>query len=192
LEAAADKTIRSSGIDLQVRSVGTRAAVWLGYGLSWFWSTEDLSGYSSDFAGRHLLSAGLSGGLGGRLRGEVRVAYGAGLPYTSIPFGSASGDALDPSVAPEGEPTVSSGGRRDSPLTSGLDEEFLRIDIEVHALLRPEWGGLRWSVRPYLRVLNALNRRDALFYTFQSWRSNELTPLAERPFLPVFGVAFSF
>ena len=191
LEAAPDKAIRSSGIDLQVRSVGTRASVWLGYGLSWFWSTEDLSGYSSDFAGRHLLSAGLSGGLGGRVRGELRVAYGAGLPYTSIPFRSVSGDASDPTAAPEGEPTLSRGSQ-DSPLVTGLDEEFLRIDLEVHALLSPEWGGRRWSVRPYLRVLNALDRRDALFYTFQSWRSDELTPLAERPFLPVFGVAFSF
>jgi hypothetical protein len=193
LETAPDKTIRSSGIDLQVKSkgMGTRAAVWLGYGLSWFWSTEDLSGYSSDFAGRHLLSAGLSGGLGGHLRGELRVAYGAGLPYTSIPFSSASGDAVDPTSTPEGEPTLSRGSQ-DSPLVSGLDEEFLRIDLEVHALLRPEWGGRRWTVRPYLRVLNALDRRDALFYTFQSWRSDELTPLAERPFLPVFGVAFSF
>lgn len=192
LEAAPDKTIRSSGIDLQVRSIGTQAVAWLGYGLSWFWSTEDLSGYSSDFAGRHLLSAGLSGRLGGPLQGEVRLAYGAGLAYTSIPFGSTSGDAGDPTAAPEGEPPPTVSSTRDSPLVSGLDEEFLRIDIEVHALLRTEWGGRPWTVRPYLRVLNALDRRDALFYTFQSWRSNELTPLAERPFLPIFGVAFSF
>ena len=191
LEAAPEKTIRSSGIDLQLRSAGTRAGVWLGYGLSWFWSTEDLSGYSSDFAGRHLLSAGLSGGLGGPLQGEIRVAYGAGLPYTSIPFRGLAGESVDPTSALDGEGT-SPYSSQDSPLVSGPDEEFLRIDVEVHALLTPEWGGRRWSVRPYLRVLNALDRRDALFYTFQSWRSDELTPLAERPLLPVFGVAFSF
>ena len=192
LEAAPEKTIRSSGIDLRLRSVGTRAAVWLGYGLSWFWSTADLSGYSSDFAGRHLLSAGLSGGLGGRLRGEVRIAYGAGLPYTSIPFRGFGGDSEGLTAAgPDdaGGPIQSS---QDSPLQSGLDEEFLRIDVEVHALLRPEWAGRRWNIRPYLRVLNALDRRDALFFTFQSWRSDELTPLAERPLLPILGVAFSF
>ena len=191
LEAAPDKTIRSSGIDLQLRSFGPRSTVWLGYGLSWFWSTEDLSGYSSDFAGRHLLSAGLSGALGGPLRGEIRIAYGAGLTYTSIPFGGAVGASDDLTSNPEGG-GVSPQRSQDSPLVSGLDEEFLRIDVEVHALLRPQWGGRRWSVRPYLRILNALDRRDALFYTFQSWRSDELTPLAERPLLPVFGVAFSF
>ena len=191
LEAARDKTIRSSGIDLQLRSMGTRAAVWLGYGLSWFWSTEDLSGYSSDFAGRHLLSAGLSGALGGPLRGEIRVAYGAGLPYTSIPFGGAVGASDDLTSNPEGRGPAPRRSQ-DSPLVTGLDEEFLRIDVEVHALLRPRWGDRNWSVRPYLRILNALDRRDALFYTFQSWRSDELKPLAERPLLPVLGVAFSF
>ena len=86
LEAAPEKTIRSSGIDLQVKSAGTRAAMWLGYGLSWFWSTADLSGYGSDFAGRHLLSAGLSGGLGGPLHGEIRVAYGAGAAVHEHPL----------------------------------------------------------------------------------------------------------
>ena len=192
LEAAPEKTIRSSGIDLQVKSAGTRAAMWLGYGLSWFWSTADLSGYGSDFAGRHLLSAGLSGGLGGPLHGEIRVAYGAGLPYTSIPFRGLGAEADDLTTAGPDDAGGAIQRSQDSPLVSGLDEEFLRIDVEVHALLRPEWGGRRWSVRPYLRVLNALDRRDALFYTFQSWRSDELTPLAERPLLPVLGVAFSF
>ena len=191
LEAASDKTIRSSGIDLQLRSMGRRAAVWLGYGLSWFWSTEDLSGYSSDFAGRHLLSAGLSGDLGGPLRGEIRVAYGAGLAYTSLPFRGLGGASEDAVSAPD-DLDSSTDRIQDSPLVGGLDEEFLRIDVEVHALLRPEWGGRRWSVRPYLRILNALDRRDALFYTFQPWRSDELTPLAERRLLPILGVAFSF
>jgi hypothetical protein len=41
-------------------------------------------------------------------------------------------------------------------------------------------------------VLNALDRRDALFYTFQPWRDDSLRPLAQRPLLPVMGVSFSF
>jgi hypothetical protein len=78
------------------------------------------------------------------------------------------------------------------PLVEGLDETFLRLDIEVHAELAPTWGGRTWHVRPYVRILNALDRRDALFYTFQPWRSAAVEPLAERPLLPVLGVAFSF
>jgi hypothetical protein len=78
------------------------------------------------------------------------------------------------------------------PIVSGLDEEFLRVDLEIQALFEPQWGGRAWRVRPYLRLLNALDRRDALFYTFQAWRPDAVRPLAERPFLPLIGVAFSF
>ena len=62
----------------------------------------------------------------------------------------------------------------------------------IHALFQPRWGGQTWRVRPYLRLLNALDRRDALFYTYQPWRSGSITPLAQRPILPVFGVSFAF
>jgi hypothetical protein len=198
LQASGEESIRSSGIDIRILSGGDRAAGWIGYGLSWFWSTLDLSGHASDFAGRHLLSAGLSGQLGGRFRGEARVAYGAGLPYTSIPFRSAAssagafedGGASDPPVS---EPTLSpQAGGPELPIVGGLDEEFLRLDLEVQALFEPSWGGRRWRVQPYLRVLNALNRRDALFATFQPWREASVTPLAQRPFLPILGVSISF
>ena len=187
------ESIRSSGVDLRLSSAGEREVIWIGYGLSWFWSARDLSGYSRDFAGRHLLSAGVSSELWGPLRGEFRVAYGAGLPYTAIPFRSLDGGRAESAVpldGPEPEPDPSSAF--DSPLLEGLDEDFLRIDFELHARLTPQWGGHSWNIRPYVRVLNALNRRDALFYAFQPWRDDSLTPLAERPFLPVVGVAITF
>ena len=191
--SAGDETIRSSGLDLRLTSAGARAVIWVGYGLSWFWSARDLSGYSRDFAGRQLLSAGVSSEMWGPVRGELRVAYGGGLPYTAIPFraqenletGGVSGDLAQPD--PPEVPAA-----MDSPLIEGLDEDFLRVDLELHARLTPQWGGRTWNIRPYLRVLNALKRRDALFYAFQPWRSDSLTPLAERPFLPVIGVAVTF
>ena len=186
LETAPRETVRSSGIDLRIRSTGDDAVVWVGYGLSWFWSTQNLSGYASDFAGRHLLSAGAAGPISPWLRGEVRLAYGAGLPYTAIPFRTS--DALEAGAPGLDGESLS----QDSPLVGGLDEDFLRVDVEVYGMFRPRWAGRTWSVRPYLRVLNALDRRDALFYTFQPWRSDSLTPLAERPLLPVLGIAFAF
>jgi hypothetical protein len=88
--------VRSSGIDVRVLSGSDRGTAWLGYGLSWFWSTTDFSGQPSDFSGRHLLSAGVSGRLAGPLRGEARIAYGAGLPYTSIPLGLGSSEDATP------------------------------------------------------------------------------------------------
>ncbi len=185
LYGIASPSVRSSGIDLRVLSSGQAGTFWLGYGLSWFWSPVDLSGRSADFAGRHLLSAGVSGRLRGRWSGEARVAYGAGLPSTSIPFGSPQ-DESPISNEPASTDAVA------DPFVPGLDESFLRIDLEIHALFEPSWSGHTWRVRPYLRVLNALDRRDALFYTYQPWRSDTVTPLAERPLLPVLGVSFSF
>lgn len=187
LGASRGERVLNSGLDLRLRRVGEDALIWVGYGLSWFWSPLDLSGRSSEFAGRHLLSAGLSRSLGGPLRGEFRFAYGAGLPSTSISFGSAF-DAASPE-GPGEQLTPASSVDPGGPL---LEESFLRIDLEIHALFEPEWGPRAWRVRPYLRVLNALDRRDALFYTYQPWRSDSVRPLAERAFLPIVGVAFSF
>ena len=189
------ESVRSSGVDLRLSSAGEREVVWIGYGLSWFWSDRDLSGYSRDFAGRHLLTAGVSSDLWGPVRGEFRVAYGAGLPYTAIPFRSL--DLTLETAAPVAPTDPDPGGHpspvsADSPLLEGLDEDFLRLDFELHAQLTPRWRGRSWNVRPYIRVLNALRRRDALFYAFQPWRADSLIPLAERPFLPVAGVAITF
>jgi hypothetical protein len=188
LHVPRDRTVRSSGVDLRIVSAGDDVSGWLGYGLSWFWSGTDFSGRTADFSGRHLLTAGLAGALAGPLHGEARVSYGAGLPYTSIPIPSSVEDGVT-------DPTTSGGGgapQRIEPLVSGLDEEFLRVDLELHARFEARWGGRPWLVRPYVRVLNALDRRDAMFYTFQPWRDEAIMPLAERPFLPLFGVAFSF
>ena len=188
------ESIRSSGVDLRLSSAGEREVIWLGYGLSWFWSGRDLSGYSRDFAGRHLLTAGVSSELWGPVRGEFRLAYGAGLPYTAIPFRSFGLDqeAAAPTAPLEPTTTPLRPLSADSPLLEGLDDDFLRLDFELHARLTAQWGGHSWNIRPYLRVLNALQRRDALFYAFQPWRADSLTPLAERPFLPVIGVAVTF
>ena len=129
--------------------------------------------------------------MGGPLQGELRVAYGAGLPYTSIPLGLADGSTVTSPVVGQSERTVAE-PTTFGPLASGVDRSFLRLDAELYALLEPSWGGRDWRVRPYLRLLNALDRRDALFYAFEPWRSDSVRPLAELPVLPLVGVAVSF
>lgn len=179
--------IRSSGVDLRVQRRGEHATAWLGYGLSWYWSDADLSGSSTDFAGRQLLTAGLTGPLGSLFGADVRVAYGAGLPYTSVPLRANSPEALPDQLAGTGDVI-----EQTPPLPGGPHEDFLRLDVELYATFTPEWGGHGWEIRPYVRVLNALDRRDALFYAFQPWRSDALTPLAERPLVPVVGMSWRF
>lgn len=190
LVGAERESIRNSGLDLRVLADRPAGAVWIGYGLSWFWSARDLSGQPTDFAGRHILSAGASSSLAGPFHGEVRLAYGAGLPTTSVPFGSAS-DAVAAPSSPPGLERLSP-PEAEPPILPSLDESFLRLDLEVHAVVERDWGGRPWRIRPYLKLMNALDRRDALFYLFQRWRPDSVTPLAERPVIPVVGIAFAF
>jgi hypothetical protein len=180
-----DDPLYASGLDLRVRSSGERVGVWLGYGLSWLWAAEGLAG--SEFTGRHLLSAGLSGAVAGPVRAEATLAYGAGLPSTGIPFGNASAEA---DYGPGAQLAGNSGT---TPLdVPPPDASFLRIDLEVWADFRPVWGGHEWRARPYVRLLNPLRRRDALFYLYQPGQTDVITPLSQRPVLPVLGISFAW
>ncbi len=185
-----DQPIRSSGVDLRIQRRAGTVTGWLGYGLSWYWSAIELNGTNTEFAGRHLLSAGIDGPIRGAFGGEARVAYGAGIPYTSLPF-RVDSESLDDPVAfqPDRPAEVLETA---SPLSGGPEDSFFRLDLEFHATLTPEWGGRSWTLRPYLRLLNALDRRDALFYAFEPWRQDGLTPLAERSIVPVLGLSWRF
>jgi hypothetical protein len=193
-----DERLSSSGVDLRVAREGARASGWLGYTLSWFWaSKEGFLGGDSRFAGRHLLSAGLSTRLSEQTGFRVRVGYGNGLPYTSIPLSS---DA----AAEPGE--VTGGGPRNEVFTLdtdnvmneapglaiGPDQGFLRVEGEIYGSWATTLRGRTHEFRPYIRVLNALNRRDALFYHFDPWRSPTPRPLAELPILPLVGLEWVF
>ena len=181
--------LNSSGVDLQVLHEGAPFTAWLGYNLSWFWSGGSGFGTASNFAGRQLLSAGLRGSPSSRTGGSLSIAYSAGLPYTSIPFGSR--DALD---APLNQTTTLPGElAQEDPVFSGQpDDGFLRLDVELFTRFDARIGGQDFEVRPYLRVINALDQRDALFFYFEPWRDAELRPLAERSLLPVLGVEWRF
>lgn len=189
LGASSGEVLHSSGVDLQVLHEGARATAWLGYNLSWFWSGGAGLGGTANFAGRQLLSAGLRGSPGGRIGGALSVAYSAGLPYTSIPFGSRTvqDGTINQSAA------LSAELAQEDPAFSGTpDDGFLRLDIELFTRFTARISGHDFDVRPYLRVINALDQRDALFYYFEPWRDAELRPLAERSILPVFGVEWRF
>ena len=183
--------LRSSGVDLRVLHEGPRATAWLGYNLAWFWSGTSGFGSTSNFAGRQLLSAGVTGTLDGRTGGSLRVAYSAGLPYTSIPFGQRGAEVATDGGAPP--PQLPGDLTEQDPVFGGdPDDGFLRLDLELFARFNPDIRGRAVEIRPYLRLINALDQRDALFYYFEPWRDDELRPLAERTILPVFGLEWRF
>jgi hypothetical protein len=189
LGASGGEVLHSSGVDLQVLHQGAPITAWLGYNLSWFWSGGSGLGGTSNFAGRQLLSAGLRGSNDTRTGGAITVSYSAGLPYTSIPFGSRAAEDGTPAEAT----TLSGGLAQEDPAFSGRpDDGFLRLDLELFTRFTARISGHDFDVRPYLRLINALDQRDALFYYFEPWRDAELRPLAQRSLLPVLGVEWRF
>ncbi len=194
LPGVADGELRSSGVDLTVRRSGEKAGGWFGYSLAWFWSPTGTptSAAGEAFTGRHLLSAGVDGRLGEHFGGEARLAYGDGLPFTSVPiFGGESPASPDEATTGEGDGGSGQPPSRGDAVTPTLDG-FFRLDVEVDAEWDTRIAGAPATLRPYLRIVNALDRRDALFYYFEPWRSSEVEPLARRPFLPLLGLELRF
>ena len=185
----------ASGVELWVRRNGDRVTGWLGYSLGWVWSDDADDRYAVDarrFAGRHLISAGITGPTFGRGAFDVRVSYGSGLPYTAIPEPDNAAPVfstmrtLDPTVHTE-IATIPSAANEEP------ERPYLRVDARVEHTWSGELNGAVFDVTPYLKLLNALNRRDAIFYHYdRTPTGTELKPLASLPVLPVLGVEWRF
>jgi hypothetical protein len=170
----------ASGVDVWARRAEGALSGWLGYSLAWYWSRADTAAASGRFSGRQIVSAGVAA-AGRRGRAEVRVAYGSGLPYSAL--GSSSADATgavqDPSYALNDVPP---------PISGSVPRDFLRIDVQVSRTLTPRVGGRETRLTPYFRVLNALDRRDALFYRYDPAHAAAARPVATLPLVPVLGL----
>ncbi|MEZ4415289.1 MAG: TonB-dependent receptor [Gemmatimonadota bacterium] len=194
LMADPGRTLSSSGADLRVRRRGERFEGWAGYSLSWSWSE---AGQASDrFVGRQLLSLGLRGELNGWSGVELRLAYGDGLPLTAV---ATAGENLDATpgrelglTVPDETSTAVGAALQEPPLTGGASGDFLRVDAELHGEFERRLWGRDHRIRPYAKVLNALARRDALFYYFERWRGDEVRPLADLSVVPVIGIEWRF
>jgi hypothetical protein len=192
----ARRPVHASGTELRTTRTGDRVEAWAGYALSWVWTSGSGIGATAAerraFAGRHLLTAGtrIVTDRGPEL--GFTLGYGAGLPLTGVTVG----------LTPEGVPTLASPQQGQverlasttyaNPLEVGAEDAFLRLDLEASWPLAPQVAGRSTEFRPYLRVLNALDRRDALFHYFDRWRDEGLRPVATRPFLPLVGVEWRF
>jgi hypothetical protein len=179
----------ASGVDVWIRRTGSWINGWFGYSLAWVWSTDaDPWAPEPLFAGRHLVSAGVTGRTIGRGVVDLRVAYGAGLPYTAIPEPDLGapvfGVAFRPAAAPA-EPVSTSAVEPDTP--------YLRLDAQLARTFDVRWGDFDFAITPYVKVLNALDRRDAIFYHLQrDGASPQLRALAALPVLPIVGMTWKF
>jgi len=173
----------ASGVDVWVRRGQGAVSGWMGYALAWYWSAADSAGMSTRFSGRQTLSAGLTAqGRPGRV--ELRVAYGSGLPYSQV--GGRPG-GLDGSVTAPASVELQEG----TSIPGTAPQDFLRIDGQVSRTFTPRIASRETQLTPYVRVINALDRRDALFYRYTPG-DQEARPVATLPLLPVFGVEWKF
>jgi hypothetical protein len=180
----------ASGVDVWLR--GSRAGMlgWLGYSLAWVWSDEnDALSPTHLFDGRRLLTAGLGGPLIGKGRFDVRIAYGSGLPFAAIPEPEAASPVLgvsrtDPVSLAAMVPTPS--------IPQPPDQPYVRLDAQLARTWEGAWRGFEFEVTPYVRVLNALNRRDGIFYYYDRGAGAEARALAGLPVLPIVGLDWRF
>lgn len=181
--------LTSSGVDLRVLREGQRVTGWLGYSLAWFWEGSTGDQGRTGFSGRHLLSSGVEAELPGPLGLDLRMAFSDGLPLTQVAPVDSRDEIQSISETHDVEEEVPIPEPRPDP---GVADGFLRLDGELFA----EWEvgplGRTSHLRPYLKVLNALERRDALFYYFEPWRDQELRPLANLSLIPVVGLEWRF
>jgi hypothetical protein len=183
-------TTHNSGFDVWARRSAGPIAGWLGYTLAWTWSEEPLT-TASDFQGRHVLSAGANGSLGRRGRFSLRLQFGSPIDNSR-----SSSDPNSPGL-PDAEPAVGlaegEGGdlEADAPVLGSTSRyEYVRLDAQVSRTWAPRLAGRRTELTPYLRVINALDRRDPLFYRYGN--GNAIEPAATLPLLPVFGIDWKF
>ncbi len=196
LPSSQGELAEASGVELWVRRASGRYTGWLGYSLAWVWTVEDDQQPTSRFAGRQLLSAGATGPVLGNGTFEVRLSYGAGLPFTAIPEPEASAPvfglrgtggvpvfSMIPGTSPEETPH--------DPIPP--DEQYLRVDAQLSHSFDWHLRGFEFALKPYFKVLNALGRRDALFYHFdRSQQDPQARAVAALPVLPILGLEWVF
>lgn len=168
--------LHSGGMDLWAQAKEGPVRGWVGYSIAFVWTNDPEE--ETPFVGRQLLSGGLSSSVR-EFDFGIRLAYGAGLSFASVTAGPAE------TGAPSGD---------DLPVLSGAPEDsYLRVDAEISRRWVASIGSSSVEIAPYVRVLNALDRRDALFY--QTTADQPLTrpaPLASLPVIAIFGVSWSF
>ena len=187
-----DPRARSSGADLWLRGGRGGFNGWVGYSLAWVWSQDPAVDVSELFSGRQLVSAGLAAPIIGRAHLDVRVSYGSGMPFTAVP------QPDRPPVVPT-TPMVST-PRTDladatpdqTAINPGPDDPYFRVDAQLARSFAGQYRGVAFEITPYLRVLNALDRRDALFYQYDRTRDNRPQAVAALPVLPIVGFSWRF
>jgi hypothetical protein len=193
LHASPGRTTESSGIDLWLRRSTGSLTGWLGYSLAWVWSMEPNQPRPAHaFSGRHLVTSGVAGPLIGNGAFDVRVSYGAGLPYTAVPEPPVASPSFSLAATASGGASFAAAGSPEPPVVaSEPPEPYIRLDAQVSRTWAGSVGDFAFQFTPYIKVINALNRRDAIFYHY-SREAGRAEPVAGLPVMPILGAEWKF
>lgn len=196
LPVLAGADLRNAGFDLWLQQPAGDVLVWGSYSMAWAW-TELVEGERTDiFSGRHFLRAGTAVEVARGLRFDADIAYGAGLEFGEIPRPGPSSLARRRSAA---VPTPSDGAYFSavpgqppivvpSILVTVPEGSYVRLNLRATARFEGRVFGRPSTFYPYVRLINALDRPDALFYQFEKATDPHPRAFGAVPILPVIGI----
>lgn len=187
--------LRTTGLDAWVDWSHDVWAAWAGLMLDWTWASRAESRKrKAEF--RTISQQIVNGGLRAPLPHEFRLIMEAtsstGLPFTPFPTNvenSASGGVSE--VAAGGQTAFAAARAPLVPRASA--PTYIRIDAKLYRTWSASFLSTDVEITPYVKLLNALDRRDALFYRYVQEDEELLRrrSLGVVPLLPVLGMEWN-
>ncbi len=200
--------LRNAGIDVLIgRPLTPQISLWGAYSLAWAWASFPGKANQDVYSGRHFLRGGLTMESPGHIRLDANVSLGDGLEFGAIPRSErAVLTASDPSEGSTPLPSAPGVPGAAPPVlsinvpfadagpifTRAPNGSYLRLNFQVTGEFSAKFFGRDQKFLPYFRLVNALDREDALFFRFDREDNAEPTPIGAVPILPVFGIEWRF
>jgi hypothetical protein len=210
--------LRNAGVDvLASRPIAPGLTAWGAYTLGWAWADYPDAATQTVYASRHFLRGGVTFDAPGEIRLDADLSMGHGLEFGAVPRSERAAVTPDePGESPSGEGGVpdgtaaalqiagsaagvaavggrvfSSQGPTDvgGPIfTRAPEGSYLRLNVQATAEIDVRILGRDQQLLPYFRIVNALDRRDALFFHYDSDLGDEPRAIGSVPILPVVGL----
>ena len=195
-------SLRYAGLDLWLRQNVGAFQFWGSYSLGWGWTVNEGAPNTELYSGRHLLRGGFTKGFNGGVQLDAEVSYGQGLEFGSIPRVDRPG-AFAPQSGDGGGGGAAGATSSPGPSTPAFSVplpvptpvvirsprgSYLRLNIQATGRIRARFLGREQMLFPYFRIINALDRNDALFYRSEGDPGVEPRAVGAIPILPVLGI----